>query len=485
MNSLNRGMIQEMPSQPAVDDQRPLKESALHDIKPQIGVMISPPPREKGRSIRHCCSMVGQKRVSVERKYDGEYCQVHIDMRKKDQSIKVFSKSGRDSTDDRTGLHATIAECLSIGTLQCKFERQCILEGELLVWHDDRQQIEPFHKIRNHILRAGHFLGRAPDSPVGPHEHLMIMFYDLLLLDNVIYANKPHDKRRRRLWSVVHCVPGQADIGTREKIPFRTSNAVDLLKDRFASAIAQGWEGLVLKGCDDPYFSFNGSVRQIKLKKDYIPGLGDSADMAIVGGRRDARDEYELGLGKLSWTSFYLGCLENKHDVCRFDVKPKFRIVAMVDRHGLSKRDLHHLNQRGYYERVPFARCWAEMEVRTDQHQLRQPTELFKGPMVVEVIGAGFDKPADVGYFTLRFPRVQKVQDERTYKDTVSFDELQEMAHETIACADGNVQIEKDWLTGLNMAEPKHQHADVDNSTISPERSEPTEESVDSSDSSD
>jgi len=93
------------------------------------------------------------------------------------------------------------------------------------------------------------------------------MFYHLLLLDDIVCANEPHDKRRRRLRSVIRCIPGRADIGRREKIDFGASNAANLLRDRFAGAIAQGWEGLALKGCDDPYFSFDGSVRQIKLRK--------------------------------------------------------------------------------------------------------------------------------------------------------------------------------------------------------------------------
>jgi hypothetical protein len=63
----------------------------------------------------------------------------------------------------------------------------------------------------------------------------------------------------------------------------------------------------VLKGCDAPYFSFTGAKSSIKLKKDYITGLGDTADFAIVGGRRDARDEQELGIGKLWFLRWMLG----------------------------------------------------------------------------------------------------------------------------------------------------------------------------------
>jgi DNA ligase 4 len=218
--------------------------------------------------------------------------------------------------------------------LALKFKRQCILEGELLVWSDEKKQIEPFHKIRKHVRRAGRLLGCAEDSPADTSEHLMIVFYDLLLLDDVVCLQESHDRRRRRLWAVMRCIQDRTDIGTREKIDFKSSGASSLLGRKFASAIAQGWEGLVLKGCGDPYFSLDGNVLQIKLKKDYIGGLGDSAEFAVVGGRRDAKDEYELGMGKLSWTSFYLACLENREQVRRHDAKPKFRVIARVDRYG-------------------------------------------------------------------------------------------------------------------------------------------------------
>jgi DNA ligase-4 len=55
----------------------------------------------------------------------------------------------------------------------------------------------------------------------------------------------------------------------------------------------------VLKGCDDPYLSSEEGRTFIKLKKDYIPGLGDTADFVIVGGRQDAGDAQDLQIGKL------------------------------------------------------------------------------------------------------------------------------------------------------------------------------------------
>lgn len=122
----------------------------------------------------------------------------------------------------------------------------------------------------------------------------------------------------------------------------------------------------MLKGCDDPYFSFDRTKPFCKLKKDYIPGCGDTADFAIVGGRRDAKEEQMVGIGKLWWTSFYIGCLENKGEVSRFNAKPKLRIIDVIDQHSVSKENILYLNQNGYFERVPFANSIPEFDVRFD-----------------------------------------------------------------------------------------------------------------------
>jgi DNA ligase 4 len=102
-----------------------------------------------------------------------------------------------------------------------------------------------------------------------------------------------------QLRALVHHTSGRVDIGSREIIKFSSPSATKLLRQAFAQAIARRWEGFVLKGCTDPYFSFNGANSFIKLKKDYIPSLGDTADFAIVGGHRNAKDEQEVSIGKL------------------------------------------------------------------------------------------------------------------------------------------------------------------------------------------
>ncbi len=47
-------------------------------------------------------------------------------------NIKIFSKNGRDSTDDRRGIHRVLRDSLELNTAGCKVKEQCIMEGELL-----------------------------------------------------------------------------------------------------------------------------------------------------------------------------------------------------------------------------------------------------------------------------------------------------------------------------------------------------------------
>lgn len=81
----------------------------LGNVEPLIGVKVGRQPFFKARSIGHCIKMAQNRRMSIEKKYDGEYFQLHIDMSKSGgDRIKIFSKSGKDSTTDRIGVHGFV-----------------------------------------------------------------------------------------------------------------------------------------------------------------------------------------------------------------------------------------------------------------------------------------------------------------------------------------------------------------------------------------
>lgn len=153
----------------------------------RVGHMVPIQPYAKARSIKHCLQLMdGAKgRWSLQTKFDGEYCQVHVDLSGDPLDyIKIFSKSRKDSTEDKAAVHGFLRDCLRVGLSGCGIKQNCILEGELLVYNRETSSIMPFHKIRQHVTRAGRHLGTAADGAVDPNEMLIIVFFDIISLDN-------------------------------------------------------------------------------------------------------------------------------------------------------------------------------------------------------------------------------------------------------------------------------------------------------------
>lgn len=191
--------------------------------------------------------------------------------------IQIFSKSGRDSTQDRAGIHQAVRDSLQLGMAGCGIKKQFIVEGELVVWNSDVGSIAPFYKNSPSRPTSWTTYRNSSRLPCRWGGRLMIVFYDIMLPDDILCARQSQDRRRTLLERLVHCIPGQADVGSRQVIRFSSTDAAESLRKALASAIAQRWEGLVLKGCHDPYPSLCQDRASIKLKKDYIPGLGDTA----------------------------------------------------------------------------------------------------------------------------------------------------------------------------------------------------------------
>ncbi|PLB52065.1 hypothetical protein P170DRAFT_506954 [Aspergillus steynii IBT 23096] len=454
------------PAHPDPGQARDLGAIALRHLYPVTGVKIGRPDYWKARSIKHCCRMIGGRRMSIEKKYDGEYCQIHIDVLGQNHSIRIFSKSGKESTEDRSGINEVLKESLRLKSPGCKFSRRCILEGELVVWSDEHRKIMDFHKLRKFISRSGTFIGTEDDSQPHPDEHLMIIFFDVLLLDDDACLRKPHRERRLLLKDLVKVINGRADIAEQRVLDFSQHGSQSRLEALLAKGIAERWEGFVLKSCEDPYFTFfsgdaSGSCgRWIKLKKDYIPGLGDTVDLTIIGGSYNSRDAVALKERhkKILWTHFFVGCLLNKDSVLQFNVKPRFRVIDVIDRNGISPQNMRILNQIG-----EFSACETESDLGFDielgHDSLPRMNTVYKKPFVVEMLGGGFEKPSGARYFTLRFPRILKIHSDRSFEEAASFAELQLLADDARAIPSEELrQEEHEWSKRLKLGDGSYKY---------------------------
>lgn len=71
-------------------------------LKPELFRKIGRAEFIKATSVTHAHKTLKDRNVLVERKYDGEYCEIHIDLsRPPHNQFRIFSKNGKDATDDR------------------------------------------------------------------------------------------------------------------------------------------------------------------------------------------------------------------------------------------------------------------------------------------------------------------------------------------------------------------------------------------------
>ena len=277
----------------------------------------------------------------------------------------------------------------------------------------------------------------------------MIVFFDVLLVDEDPVLHQPYRDRREQLAQLITEIPGRASLAQCQEINFSHRGALERLTHALAHAIARRWEGCVLKPADEPYVNFHpcipGDYRSewIKLKKDYIPGLGDSAELAVVGAGYDVKEAVRLGLTHLPWTVFHIAALSNKDDVLRLGVKPKFVVLDSLNT-SISKDDMEHLCQVGKFCAVDigsFAK-YDMLEILEGNPNVQKMDVVFTRPFVFEVKGSGFSQPPNYDQFVLRFPRLLKIHWHRDFRDTVSFDELQGLAQQAMNAPEDDILTE-------------------------------------------
>lgn len=453
--------------------------TVLLSLKPQVGIKVGRQDWVKGRSIKHCFDL-GHGRMSIERKIDGEYCQIHVDVSTATPTLQIFSKSGKDSTEDRRAVRGAIYESLRIGRPGCGFRSKCILEGELVVYSHREKKILPFHRIRNHVTRRGVYLNTEQDERPDGSEELMMIYFDMLLLDDRSLLHVRRCERFELLRKTVHPVVGRADIVSRQLVDFGHPYAASDLRNAFAKVIVERGEGLVLKP-DEPYFNFFRRDLPfpglcIKLKKEYIGNLGEIGDFAAVGAGFDASRAKIYNIPNLRWTHFYIGCLENKEQVLRWKATPIFTVVAVVE---LNASQLQTVHTFGFPSPMPAAdNETTRLKVPKGIETGPSLTVAFGNPLVFDMRCFSFDRPGNVGFWTLRFPCVSKIHFDRDFLDTVTFDEMQALAESATTSPEAEDSQENlEWIAKLESADPKRpidavtQSTQATEVTPSPDRS--------------
>ena len=93
----------------------------------------------------------------------------------------------------------------------------------------------------------------------------------------------------------------------------------------------------MIKNVDSIPHSYKSGYRTVKLKKDFIPGCGDTLDFVILGARWDRDRGRELGVPPSVLTTFFVGLLVDSGGRKRY-------AIQFATSYGLTRAELQQLN---------------------------------------------------------------------------------------------------------------------------------------------
>mmetsp|Transcript_60733 Transcript_60733/g.69397 ORF Transcript_60733/g.69397 Transcript_60733/m.69397 type:complete len:784 (+) Transcript_60733:504-2855(+) len=348
--------------------------------------------------------------VLIETKFDGERIQCHY----KDGEVKFFTRNANDYTNIYgPKMSETIQK-----NLNC---RACILDGEMIVYDEHEGTIVPFGSNKTIANSEG------ADSE---GKHLCYMVFDILYIlghkgEEANLMNARLNERRTILKRVVTTVRNVFEIVSAKE----TSRVNDIF-DEFNKSAQNNEEGIIVKQLDSTYQPNDRSTKWLKMKTDYIEGLGDSLDLCIVGGYFG---EGRVRTGGVDWTDhitvFLMAVTKtvDKENPTNSLFYPFCKVGTGYSVEELNKlRAMLKPHWKKYDPRIlpSYFPNWTPAMTERPDVYVDDPSK----SVVMELKGAEITPSVSFpSGCTLRFPRVLKIRYDKDWSDSMSVEQLQEM----------------------------------------------------------
>lgn len=209
---------------------------ALEAVGLQVGTGIQPMLAASAPDPPAAVAKTGLP-VLVDHKLDGVRVQVHRD----GDTVRIFTRSLDDITARLPGV---VEAVLSLP------QSRLVLDGEVLAMGADGRP-EVFQVVASRTMSEVDPAGPAPDNP------LRVFFFDLLHTDGQDLLDTPLQDRLTVMRDVL---PDSLTV------PRQVCTAEEEVSDRFQAAVADGYEGVVIKNLAATYAAGRRDAAWVKIK---------------------------------------------------------------------------------------------------------------------------------------------------------------------------------------------------------------------------
>ena len=383
-----------------------LSNSFSHSLRTYLfstlspGIPVAPMLAKPTKSILEVLKRLNGLRFTCEYKYDGERAQVHM---LPDGRAKVFSRNLLDTSDKYPEVPKFVKEAASESV------ESCVLDAEVVAYDVKKEKLVPFQVLSTRK--------KTEESAETAKVQVIVQAFDIMYLNGKSLLSQTLQERRDLMRKHFSPVPGRFCFAV--SLDHQENGDTAVIEEFLEQAVKGQCEGLMVKTLDVNaiYEPSRRSLNWLKLKKDYLEGLGDSVDLVPLGAYH--------GRGKRTgvYGAYLLACYdpdtEEFQSVCKigtgFSDEDLKSLAATLNKHIIPQKS----SQYSVSDQL-------ECDVWFDAVQVWEvkAADLSKSSAHRGATGKTGETGRGIG---LRFPRFERSREDKRPEEATTSDQILDM----------------------------------------------------------